>query len=351
MSESNWITRISLSKRAVALPLIGLMVTWLFFMIAGLVDMQVPMDRYDNQGQLVEHFSGVRWATYMYLVGISAATLASLIAQGWAIEARRQAGELDSLARAAHRFTNFAVIIGLAAGAIYAIGNFMGGFNNYSSRDEVLGIRFLNLYLPIILATALVVVVLLRAFVFRHSVETEKADEKPRLSDAQKALALGYATPILSTTVAIILGLIVYDVTKTNLQTWVWVIIIAIVGFGIIAGTLFANRARQAKPAKPKPKTALAAGAATLNFVLSIVFGTAVSIMAFTLGSQAIEKLRVWPTMTGNEKEMPVPTIKAPTWQWLIEEMAPAKILLLLAVVGVYLAITLRNKPVAEVAK
>ncbi len=348
MSKQSLISRIPLANRAVALPLIGLMFTWVSFMWATLVELQVPMDRYDNTGQLIDHYAGVRWSPYLFLLGISLAAIASLIAQGWAIEARRQAGEQNPLARAAHRFANFAVIVSLAAGAVFAIGNFMGGFNNFSSREESLLIRFMNLYVPIILATALVVVVLLRAFVFRHSIEADKQDEKPRLSDAQKALALGYATPILSTTVAIILGLVIYDVTKTNLQTWVWVIIIAIVGFGIIAGTLFANRARQAKPAMPKPKTALAAGAATLNFVLSIVFGAVVSIMSFAMGSEAINKLREWPMSDGTEKEMPIPTLNAPTWQWLFEEIAPAKILLLLAVVGVYLSITLRNRSVVE---
>lgn len=348
MSNSAFISRIPLANRAVALPLIGLTVCWLFFMAAGLADLYVPMDRYDNSGNLLEHYSGVRWQPYLFLIGITAATVASLVAQGWAIEARRNLGEQNSMARAAHRFANFSVIIGLAAGTIFAIGNFMGGFNNYSSRDESLLIRLVNLYVPIILASALVVVVLLRAFVFRHSIDSDKSDEKPRLSEAQRALALGYATPILATTVAIILGLIVYDVTKTNLQTWVWVIIIAIVGFGVIAGTLFANKARQAKPEKPKPKTALAAGAATLNFVLSIVFGAVVTIMAFTMGSEAIAKLRVWPKFEEGPKATFYPTIEWPTWRWLFEEMAPAKVLLLLAVVGVYLSITLRNQPTGE---
>ena len=111
MSESNWISKISLSKRAVALPLIGLMVTWLCFMFAGLVDLLVPFDRYSNKGELLESYNGVRWANYLYLLGISVASIASLISQGWAISARQKLGEQDALARAAHRFANFAVIV------------------------------------------------------------------------------------------------------------------------------------------------------------------------------------------------------------------------------------------------
>lgn len=320
------------------------MVTWLCFMAAGLVDLLVPFDRYGSSGELIESYSGVRWATYLYLLGISAAGIASLTAQGWAVKSRLELGEQNQLSRAAHRFSNFAVIVSLVAGAIFAIGNFMGGFNSFPARSESLLIRLVNLYLPIILATALVVTVLLRAFVFRHSLDAQKNDDSPRLSEAQKALALGYATPILATTVAIILGLFVYDVTKTNLQTWVWVIIIAIVGFGIIAGTLFANRARQAKPAAPKPRTALAAGAATLNFVLSIVFGAVVTIMAFSMGSSAIQKLRDWSSNSGSEDGVMVPKVIAPSLKWAFEDLAPAKILLLLAAAGIYLSITLRNK-------
>jgi heme/copper-type cytochrome/quinol oxidase subunit 2 len=194
-----------------------------------------------------------------------------------------------------------------------------------------------------------VVYVLLSAFVFRHDGVKNKDGEKARMSEVQKALALGYAIPILATAVAIILGLVVYDITRTNLQIWVWVIIITIVASGVVLGTRFANKARTAKPEKPKPKTALAAGAASLNFVLSIVFGATVSIMAFSFGAEGISKLRVWPEIPADCKFTecnPVPTLSSPSWQWLLEEMAPAKVLLLLAIVGIYLTITERNKEV-----
>jgi hypothetical protein len=138
---------------------------------------------------------------------------------------------------------------------------------------------------------------------------------------------------------------VVYDVTRTELEVWVWVIIQVIVVIGIVAGTRFASKAKAAKPAAPKPKTALAAGAATLNFVLSIVFGAVVTIMAFTFGFAAVEKLRVWPEYIGDKvPTVTEPTISPLTWAWLIDEMLPAKVLLLLAVVGIYWTITERNK-------
>jgi hypothetical protein len=329
---------ISLAHRAIALPLIGLVVAWAFFMAAQYSDLYVSID-YANAPE-------VKLSTYLFLTGIAAGSIAAMLGQNLAIRARLELGEDNRLARAAHRFGNLAVIIGLAAGAVFAIGNFLSAFNLFQGRTESLWLRFLGVYLPILLATALVVVVLLRAFVFRKDLKDQNEQgEKKGLSEAQKALGLGYAVPILATAAAIIFGLVVYDVTRTNLEVWVWVIIQVIVVIGIVAGTRFASKAKAAKPAAPKPRTALAAGASTLNFVLSIVFGAAVTIMSFTFGSAAIEKLRVWPQyIDGKEPTTTEPTISPLTWSWLIDEMLPAKVLLILAVVGIFWTITERNK-------
>lgn len=338
--------RIPLANKAVAIPLIGLLVAWVCFMAADLANLYVPQPIWDSMGNQVNPNEVFHFAPYLFLLGISAGAVASLIGQGWAIRARKELGDEHKLARAAQRFTTLGIILGLAAGAIFAIGNFMGAFNSYSGRAEDVTLRILNVYVPILLATAMVIYVLLAAFVFRHD-EPKSADgEKSKMSEAQRALGLGYAIPILATAIAIILGLAVYDVTKTDLQVWVWVVIIAIVAIGVVLGTRFANRAKQIKPAPAKPRTALAAGAANLNFVLSIVFGAAVSFMAFTFGSAAIYKLQIWrsvaPDCVGANCDGYV--ISAPTWNWFFEEMFPAKVLLLLAVVGIYVTITERNK-------
>jgi hypothetical protein len=99
----------------------------------------------------------------------------------------------------------------------------------------------------------------------------------------------------------------------------------------------------------------LAAGAANLNFVLSIVFGVTVSFMSFSFGAMAIETLRVYPPY-----EEPAPgeeltavwswTVAPLSVSWFIEQMLPAIVLLVLAAAGTYLSITERNK-VALVAK
>lgn len=345
--------RIPLAKKAVALPLLGLLVAWLAFMGAALADLYVPFPTYDNMGNAVFADETFHVAPYLYLLGISAAAVCSLIAQRWSIRARKENGEAHKLSLASFRFANLGIVLGLAAGTIFAIGTFMGAFNSYSGRNENILLNLLNTYVPILLATGLVVYVVLAAFVFEHQ-EKNTDGTKQKMSAAQKALGLGYAVPILSTAAAIIFGLVVYDVTRTNLQVWIWVIIIAIVAAGVVFGTRFANKAKSIKPAPPKQRTALAAGAANLNFVLSIVFGATVSIMAFTFGSSAIQKLQVWsnPPIDCKLNEcISIPTVTGPTWQWLFEELAPAKVLLVLAVVGIYVTITERNKETAQSKK
>jgi hypothetical protein len=44
------------------------------------------------------------------------------------------------------------------------------------------------------------------------------------------------------------------------------------------------------------------------------------------------------------QTEQNYPTLDVPTLQWYLEELAPAKVLLLLAVIGVYLSITERHR-------
>jgi hypothetical protein len=189
--------------------------------------------------------------------------------------------------------------------------------------------------------------------VFRKQVV--KGAKKEGMSESEKALGLGYAVPIIATAIAIIFGLAVYDVTRTDLEVWVWVIIQVIIVSGILLGTRFSTKAKSAKAAAPRARATLAAGAANLNFVLSIVFGVTVSIMSFGFGAAGIEKLRVYPTY-----EEPAPgeeftaiwswTVAPLSVSWFIEQMLPAIVLLVLAAAGTYLSITERNK-VALVAK
>jgi heme/copper-type cytochrome/quinol oxidase subunit 2 len=341
-----------LSKLAILAPLVGLIGGWKFFMFAIYAGLFVyPI--YDAQGMYQGDEQIIRPSTYLFLCGIVIFGLLALYGQRLALRARSLAGVDDSLARAAHRFTNFAVIVALVTGAFFAIGNFLGAFNTYIDREENLTVRLFDVYIPILLATGLVVYILLRAFVFRKQVV--KGAKKERMSESEKALGLGYAVPIIATAIAIIFGLAVYDVTRTDLEVWVWVIIQVIIVSGILLGTRFSTKAKSAKATPPRARATLAAGAANLNFVLSIVFGVTVSIMSFAFGAAGIEKLRVYPPY-----EEPAPgeeftavwswTVSPLSVSWFIEQMLPAIVLLVLAAAGTYLSITERNK-VAIVAK
>jgi hypothetical protein len=343
---------LKLSKLAILAPLVGLVGGWKFFMFAIYAGLFVyPI--YDSQGMYQGDEQIIRPSTYLFLAGIVIFGLLALYGQRLALRARSLSGVEDALARAAHRFTNFAVIVALVAGAVFAIGNFLGAFNTFIDREENLAVRLFDVYIPILLATGLVVYILLRAFVFRKQVV--KGAKKTRMSDSEKALGLGYAVPIIATAIAIIFGLAVYDVTRTDLEVWVWVIIQVIIVSGILLGTRFSTKAKTIKATAPRPRATLAAGAANLNFVLSIVFGVTVSIMSFAFGAAAIEKLRVYPPY---EEPAPGEEFTAVwTWEvaplsvsWFIEQMLPAIVLLVLAAAGTYFAITERNK-VALVAK
>jgi hypothetical protein len=346
---------IKLAKQAIITPLIGLVVGWTLFMFAIYSDLYVfPI--YDSEGMYLGETQIVQISTYLYLVGIVVFGLLALRGQQMSLHARELAGLDAPLPRAAHRFTNLTVVISLVGGSIYAIGNFLNAFNSFGQENVDLLVRLFDVYVPIVLATILVIYILLRAFVYRK--QTVKQAKKQGMSDSEKALGLGYAIPILFTAVAIIFGLVVYDITRTDLQVWVWVVIQVIIALGILLGTRFSSRAKAAKSAPPRVRQTLAAGAANLNFVLSIVFGATVSIMSFTFGAAAIESLRIWPEYIeplGGEEFVFDPgwEIAPFEWTWFFESMVPALLLLLIAAVGIYLFITERNQtaPVSPTKK
>ena len=333
-------------QKAIVLPLLGEIWAWLFFVGA----------LYANQRQNHVDYSVTKYpsvptpeivhiGTYLFLIAIAGFAFAALGGQNLAIQSRREHGDQHPMSRAAQRFATLAVVLALVFGAIYAIGNFMSAFGYQASQAENPLIRFMDVYLPILLATGLVVFVILRAFVFRDGEHADEVKDKRGLTETQKALGLGYAMPIVTTAIAIIIGLIVYDVTKTTLQVWVWVVIQVIVVGGVIQGTRFAAKAKQGTPRPPRERRALAAGAAGLNFVLSIVFGGVVSIMAFSYGGTAIDKLTRYPEFdqNGNVIGSDQVTLDSISLSWVVNDLLPALVLLAVAVVGVYWTIVARN--------
>ena len=322
--------------RAVLAPLVGLIVGWVFFMFGAWSNLFVQPE-YDARGMWLNDGPIVKPSTFLYLAGITAFSLTSL--HGLRLSAAHKATQdtPDGLSVAAYRLGNLSVIIALAGGAIFALANFFGAFGGATAEGNLTE-RLLGVYLPIVLATALVVTTLLFAFVVRKDKVDAGSAEDKGLDARQKALALGYAIPIIAAAVAVIFGLVVYDITGTSLEAWVWVIIQVIIAAGIILGTRYARLAKAEKPAPPKPRTAWASGAWNLNFVLSIVFGAVVSVMAFTFGIGSFEELRDYKfDYVGWE-------IEPFTMSWLIGDFAPALVLILLATIGLYATITERHR-------
>ena len=324
----------TVSQRAILAPLLGLALGWSLFMFAAWSNLFIqPV--FDASG-FVSDGPSIRPSTYLYLLGIALFSLGAFIGLSLARTERARSESEDPLTLAAYRFGTLSVIIALAGGAVFAIGNFLTALG--SRAEESLAARIGGVYLPIVLATGLVVTLLLVSFVRRSPEPDESALEDDSRTLRQKALGWGYALPILAAAIAIIFGLIVYDITGTSLEGWVWVIIQVIIASGIILGTRYARRARAEKPPEPRPRTAWASGAWNLNFVLSIVFGAVVSIMAFVFGAEAFDQLRNYNfDYEGWE-------IEPFSLAWLLGEFSPALVLIVLVVVGLYATITERHR-------
>lgn len=326
------------SQRAILAPLLGLGIGWSLFMFGSWSNLFIqPV--YDASGFLTGE-PAVRPSTYLYLAGIAVFALGALIGLKISRAERTRSDADPGLALAAYRFANLSVIIALAGGAIFAIANFLAALGNRESAS--LGARIIGVYLPIVLATALVVVVLLVSFVQRPAPNDDPATADEGISSRARALAWGYSLPILAAAVAIILGLIVYDITGTSLEGWVWVIIQVLIASGIILGTRYARRAKSETPPPPKPRTAWASGAWNLNFVLSIVFGGVVSVMAFVFGVEAFDQLRDYNFDYNGWEVAPFSVA------WLLGDFSPALVLMVLVIVGLYATITERHREEAS---
>ena len=336
-------------RLALALPLIGLVTTWFTFMISAYFDLTTEQTYYNNTGQAIFATPTVQLSTYLILLGITAFAVSATIGQRLALSERARSD--SPMAITAHRFTNLAVILSLVAGAVYAIGTFLGAFNGFDSRDASALVRIFGVYVPIILATALVVFVLLIAFVFRTDApDLPHSTKDTERNELQRAIGLAYAVPVIGTAIAIIFGLAVFDTTRTTLDVWIWVIIQAIIATSIILGTRFAAKARLAKPLPVKERRTGAA-AVNLNLVLTIIFGATVTLMSFSYGFSAIESLRVWPEWVENATGIqPQPTLSPLSLEWLFRDFAPALVLLALAAFGVYRSMIVRNRENQTVA-
>jgi amino acid permease len=311
---------------AAALPLIGLNAAWVVFMFAAWAE---------HKENLVLNFDQPehKASTYLYLAAIAVFSIVASIAHRLADTQDASGSTPDKAAHAVLRFASLAVIVGLVAGAIFAISTFLNSFgSSYPEQHVTLGGRLLGVYLPIILATALVVFVLLRVTVYRKSAPSAK-DENGKRNPQQRAMVLGFTLPIVATALATIIGLAFWDFQGQNLDNWVWVVVMAIVAAGLIFGTRFAVSARAAKPEQVRPRMtgAAAAGAVTLNYVLAVVFGAVVTVMSFSIGASSFSIIGSYPQPGTNQN-------------WFADLLLPAYVMLLLVTIAVFFTLVSRHE-------
>ena len=161
--------RFAKDRLAIALPLLGLSVMWLAFLLAQYADLFVSNPWNGRNGEYDATLESVHLSTYIFLLGIAAVAVTSV----WAKSLAASAGDTN-LAKAAHGFTIIAVIASLIIGVFYGFAQFGNAFDNSPSgtqHNEV--VRIMGVYVPILLDAGLLVFVILKAFVGHKEDENE----------------------------------------------------------------------------------------------------------------------------------------------------------------------------------
>ena len=302
---------------ALALILGSAAVAWLLFTAGQYVDLVTTAGVVWDPDEPEQ----VRFAHYFTVAALVVLGIGALAAKRRLAKLRAQAEPRSALVDSVSQFSSIMLIVAAALSTWAVFMLFMDGF--FTGSEPAPLARVVNLYLPIVIYTALVVVLLLVGFVFSPApaqvakaqmetavdpaapapTQTDSAaqaadaqqpyEAQPSQGSAQRSTAFAYAVPIVAAAIALVLGLIVYDVTRTALQVWVWVAILVIVGAGLLAGTVFARRAHAHAPSPH-----VVAGAKILNFVFSVLFTVIVAGMSLTYGTSAVRDLSVWPQLS-----------------------------------------------------
>lgn len=310
----------------ILVPLIAAIIGWLLFVAALFIDlitdMGVPIDElYGPDAAQI-----FRPSRYLFLAAIAVFAVGALLARKRIDTLLMGRTNASALLRPGFEFAGTAIIIGLVIAAWAAVAVFLESFFEGGTSDVSLPVRIWNTYVPIILYTALVVSVILAAFVFarRHSDAHDGGSPKQKSERAapaagaaltsgdapsqssqgsdhsreQRFIGLSFSLPIVAVAVALIFGLIVFDVTQTSIPVWIWVIIQTVIAAGIATGTWFARRGMTEMQSRERPLAGAVIGAKNLNFVLSIIFAAIVALMSLGYGASATEQLRVAPSLT-----------------------------------------------------
>lgn len=293
---------------ALRLIIVSAVLAWLLF-VAGLYLNTVVENGYTPDQLWGDDAIGLIYpSVYMTFLAIAVLAVGAVIGKRKMSRLTEAHPGSTALARPVHRFASLVILITLVLAAIAAISVFLNSFYSGSDGVQVLP-RMFNVYVPILLFTALAVATLLTGFVFMRSSAPAPGRELTEPTRAATPVATpehtnglpiawAYTIPIIAVAIALILGLIVYDVTQTALEVWVWVIILAIVGLGIVLGAAFAQRGIRESGAPDQRGSGIGAGARHLAFVLAIVYTGVVTIMSLSYGVTATDQLKVQPSFS-----------------------------------------------------
>lgn len=318
-------------KLATAFVLIGLTTAWLGFIAANYVGLyETP--QYNNDGYLWFGYAQLtKPSTYIFLVAL-------VLLAGFSGKAYRMADVLVSKktpgALPVFRFASVGVIVSLVSLVIFALSAFFASFNNFSGSRSGIQDQITGVYIPIILAAVVAVFLILSSTVYRKS-ESTVGKASPEQKRAKREAALAFVYPIVGTTLALLIGLTVYQASRQNPQVWVWVLILAIVGGSVVLGSIYAARTKAHVASKAKPNKEAGTTALSLNFVLVVVFVVVVTVMSFGFGIAAITELSQWRE-NGNY-------IKDLTAGWFVHSMLPAMLILALVNITAYVAVRIRS--------
>ncbi|HLP22791.1 MAG TPA: hypothetical protein VK139_01975 [Microbacteriaceae bacterium] len=282
--------------RIAALPVIGITLGWLLWMWATLLDNDVAWA--GGSGMRV---GGVSWSTLLRFAAIMLAGLASYLARRVAIAMAGHVDPNDVRVRGLVRYSTTFVAIALVVSSFSAIGVFLTGFA--TGEQTAVMTRLINLYLPIIGYAALVILLLVSLFLSRPPRVVANMPEDDTdgegVEQRRKTLAAAFALPVATAAFAMIVGLIVVDLTGRGPEAVVWLGIMTAVGAGLLTGTRFAaNSSRALAPTSDGFRASVAA--TRVNFVLTVLFVAVTFAMSVGYGMAAVSKLQMFASLNVN---------------------------------------------------